>query len=99
MKILKRIRMILNPTPTMFIILIFGVSTFIFIMLLPALFELKRPKDAGPRKIMDNIIAVPQFQLGRIISLMNVEEEKLGFDQVLVKKTADIIAFLPNLEA
>ena len=92
--------MIPNPDPTMFIILIFGVSTFIFIMLLPALFELKRPKDAGPRKIMDDIIAVQQFQLGQIISLMNVEEEeKPGLDQVLVKKIADIIAFLPNLEA
>ena len=91
--------MIPNPTPTMLVILIFGVSTFIFIMLLPALFELKRPKDAGPRKIMDAIIAVQQFQLGQIISLMNVEEEKLGLDQVLVKKIAEIIAFLPNLEA
>jgi len=84
----------------MLVILIFGVSTFIFIMLLPALFELKRPKDAGPRIIMDDIIAArARFQLGQIISLMNVEEEKLGLDQVLVKKIADIIAFLPNLEA
>jgi hypothetical protein len=91
--------MIPNPTPTMFVILIFGFSTLIFLMLLPALFELRRPKDAGPRKIMDGILAVQQFQLGRIISLVNVEEEKLGLDQVLVKKLADIIAFLPNLEA
>lgn len=91
--------MIPNTTPTMFVILIFGVSTFMFLMLLPALFELKRPKDAGPRKIMDDIIAVHQFQLGQIISLVNVEEEKHGLDQVLVKKIAAIIAFLPNLEA
>jgi len=91
--------MIPNPTPTMFVILIFGFSAFIFIMLLPALFELRRPKDAGPRKIMDGILAVQQFQLGQMISLVNVEEEKPGLDQVLVKKIADIIAFLPNLEA
>jgi hypothetical protein len=91
--------MIPNPTPAMFVILIFGLSTFLFIMLLPALFELKRPKDAGPRKIMDSVITVQRFQLGQIISLANVEEEKLGLDQVLVKKIAEIIAFLPNLEA
>jgi len=68
-------------------------------MLLPALFELKRPKDAGPRKIMDSMIPVQRFQLGQMISLVNAEEEKLGLNQVLVKKIAEIIAFLPNLEA
>lgn len=83
----------------MLAILIFGLSTFLFIMLLPALFELKRPKDAGPRKIMDSMIPVRQFQLEQIISLVNVEKEKLGLNQVLVKKIVEIIAFLPNLEA
>jgi hypothetical protein len=91
--------MIPNSTPTIFVILIFGLSTFLFIMLLPALFELKRPKDAGPRKIMDSMIPVQRFQLGQMISLVNAEEEKLGLNQVLVKKIAEIIAFLPNLEA
>lgn len=87
------------PTPTTLVILTFGVATFIFIMLLPALFEIKRPGDAGPRKIMDNIIGFQQFQLRQIIPLMNVEEEKPRLDKVLVEKIADIIAFLPNLEA
>ena len=91
--------MIPNSTPTIFVILIFGLSTFLFIMLLPALFELKRPKDAGPRKIMDSMIPVQRFQLGQMISLVNAEEEKPGLNQVLVKKIAEIIAFLPNLEA
>ena len=90
--------MVPNPTPATIIVLIFGVSTFILIMLLPAFFELKRPKDAGPRRMMDNIVALHQFQLGQITSLINVEEEA-GWDQAVIKKITDIISFLPNLEA
>lgn len=91
--------MILNPTPTTLIALFFGVSTFIIIMLLPALFELKRPKDAGPRIIMDDIIIAQYFQGRKTFPLQSIEEEKFGFDQVIVKKIADIIAALPNMEA
>jgi len=90
--------MVPNPTPATIIVLIFGVSTFILIMLLPAFFELKRPKDAGPRRMMDNIVALHQLQLGQITSLINVEEES-GLDQAVIKKITDIISFLPNLEA
>jgi hypothetical protein len=75
--------------------LILGVSTFIFIMLLPALLELKRPKDAGPRMIADDAT----FTQPKItdISIVNVEEEQ-RFDQILIKRIADAIAVLPNLE-
>ncbi len=48
---------------------------------------------------MESMIPVRQFQLEQIISLVNVEKEKLGLNQVLVKKIVEIIAFLPNLEA
>ncbi len=47
---------------------------------------------------MDDIIAVQHFQLGQIVSLASIEEEKLGPDRVFIKKVVDIIAFLPNLE-
>jgi hypothetical protein len=87
--------MIPNPTPTTFIMLILGVSTFIFIMLLPAILELKRPKDAGPRMITDDAhFTHPKI---RNMPIANVEEEQ-GFDQILIKRIADIIAVLPNLE-
>lgn len=89
--------MIPNPTPTTFILLILGVSTFIFITLLPALLELKRPKDAGPRLIMNDVPVLPP-QMRESILIVNVEED-YRFDQTLVKKIADIIAVLPNLEA
>ena len=89
--------MIPNPTPTTFIIMILGVLSFIFITLLPALLELKRPKDAGPRLII-NDVPVLQPQMRESILIVNVEEDH-RLDQTLVKKIADIIAVLPNLEA
>jgi len=81
-----------TPNPMTFIVLILGVSIFILIMLLPAFLELKKPKDAGPRTIMNNIIAIPQLP-----TIM--EDEKIVLDQALRQKIASIIAFLPNLEA
>jgi hypothetical protein len=91
--------MIPNPTPTTVAILLFGVSVCIFLMLLPALLELKRPKDAGPRMIMDDITINQHSQRGAMIPLASIEEEKFRLDQTLVKKIAEVIAFLPNLEA
>ena len=89
--------MVPNLNPTAFIMLILGVSTFILIMLLPALLELKRPKDAGPRAIMDNASTVQSQIREKTILIVNVEEEQ-RFDQALIKKIADIIAVLPSLE-
>lgn len=87
------------PNPTTLIMLLLGVSIFIFAMLLPALIELKRPRDAGPRIIMEDVIAASCFQARAVITLLSIEEEKFGLDKTVVKKIADIIAFLPNLEA
>jgi len=84
--------LVLNPNPTTFIMLILGVFTFILIMLLPAFLELKKPRDAGPRIIMDNIVAIPQLKT-------IVEEEKFVLDHALYRKIAEILAVLPNLEA
>jgi hypothetical protein len=81
--------MALDFTPIM---MIFGASTFILIMFLPALLELKKPKDAGPRRIMDEVIE-SQSKL-KIASI----ESEVDFDQALVKKVSEIIAALPNLE-
>jgi len=80
------------PNPMTFIVLFLGVSSFILIMLLPAFLELKKPRDAGPRTIMNNIILIPQLPV-------IMEDEKIVLDQALRQKIASIIAFLPNLEA
>ena len=89
-------RMIPNLPPTTFIMLILGVSTFIFVMFLPALLELKKHKDAEPRLIM-NDAPVMQTKIRETILMVNVEEEH-GFDKILAKKMADVMAVLPNLE-
>lgn len=89
--------MMLNPTPTTLIMLCFGVLIFIFIMLLPALLELKKPKDAGPRMMLNDVSVLQQLQIVQKISIANMEED-LGFDQMAVKKIANAIAMLPNLE-
>lgn len=90
-------RMLLNPTPTMLIMLILGVLAFIFMMLLPALLEVKKPKDAGPRTIMGNI-PITQSGIRETALIANVEEE-YEFDRTFAKEIADVIAVLPNLEA
>jgi hypothetical protein len=62
---------------------------------LPALFELRNPKDSGPRKILEEALdAVSQM---KIISLEKSEE--ILPDQTLVKKVASVLSVLPDLES
>lgn len=68
-------------------------------MLLPAFFELKKPKDAGPRIIMDDVIIMQYLPKKELLPLQNMEEEKFGLDQAIVKRITEVIAILPNLEA
>jgi len=80
------------------IIIILTVATpiLIFIMFLPALLELKKPKDGGPRMIMDNIPEV-HMHIIHIIPIANIEEEQ-KFDISLIQTIAKIIEVLPSLE-
>ncbi|MDH7564696.1 MAG: hypothetical protein QHH24_07480 [Candidatus Bathyarchaeota archaeon] len=75
-------------------LVVIAFGAFFFIMLLPALLELKKPGDAGPRRIEDCSVLLEE-QL-RIASLERTEDMK--FDQALVSKVSQIIAALPNLE-
>jgi hypothetical protein len=85
--------MIPNPIPT-FILLTIGVLTFLFIMLLPSLIELKKPKDAGPKMIMDCMFDIlPK----KDVLVMDIEEEQ-GFEKAFAEKVVGIISFLPNIE-
>jgi len=84
------------PNPTLISIMLgLGVLIFILIMLLPALFELKIPKDAGPRMVTD--YGFPTSLGIEEILIANLEE-KQGFEQILVKNIVDAINVLPNLE-
>ncbi|MDI6690844.1 MAG: hypothetical protein QME50_03120 [Candidatus Bathyarchaeota archaeon] len=89
--------MVPNPTPTTLILLTMGVSTLILIMLLPALLELKKPKDAGPRIILNHANGM-QILWKEAMPILDVDEERIS-DKILLKKIIDVISVLPNLEA
>jgi hypothetical protein len=80
---------------TWFVMMVFGAIIFILIMFVPALLELKKPKDAGPRKIMDEDC---ESELGKQLVSLGRMEEEVKPDQVIIRKLADIIGVLPNLE-
>jgi hypothetical protein len=92
----EKMLMSLDTTPVMmFVALASGVVVFVLVMFLPALFELKNPKDSGPRKIVDDALdAVSQM---KIVSLERDEETQV--DQALVKKMASVLSVLPDLES
>ncbi|MGB9676421.1 MAG: hypothetical protein ACPL0C_04465 [Candidatus Bathyarchaeales archaeon] len=83
-----------NLNPTEFSAIMIGIATFIFIMLLPALIEVKRPKDAGPRIIENSGIATQINEK----PLFNMDDEQ-HFDEKLTQKVAEILNLLNNLEA
>jgi hypothetical protein len=84
------------PNLTLIIILLaLGTPILILIMFLPVLLELKKPKDAGPRRIMDNISEV-RIQM-RAVSIASMEEEQ-KFDRALIRMLAKIIEVLPSME-
>ena len=90
-------KIVMIPNLTSIIaILTLGIPVLILIMLLPALLELKKPKDEGPRMIMDNISEV-QIQIMRMTPIANIENEQ-RFDSAIIQPLAKIIAVLPNLE-
>jgi len=93
--IASKIVMIPNLT-SIIAILILGIPILILIMLLPALLELKKPKDGGPRMILDNISEV-QIQIMRMIPIASIEDEQ-KFDSALIQPLAKIIEVLPSLE-
>jgi hypothetical protein len=78
------------------VLLILGTPILILIMFLPAILELRKPKDGGPRMIMDNVLEV-RMQLAGAVPLVSIEEEQ-RFDSSLIRPLAQIIDALPSLE-
>jgi hypothetical protein len=73
------------------------IPALILIMFLPAFIELKKPKDAGPRRITAEIPEVNLY-ITRFIPIANIEDEQI-FDSSLIQTIANFIAVLPSLEA
>lgn len=61
-------------------------------MFLPALLELKKPRDAGPRRIMEEVV------IGQYVERIGSMGVEFKVDRNIVKKVSEIISVLPNLE-
>jgi hypothetical protein len=87
--------MIPNLTQTILIVVL-GTPILFLIMSLPALLELKNPKDSGPRMIMDK---VPEFhvQPRLFVVIANIEGE-VKFESSLIPRLSKVIEVLPSLE-
>lgn len=85
--------MIPNSNPISFITFSLGLASFILILLLPSILELKKPKDPGPKNIESLLSASSNKE-----SVLTNLEENQNFDGELIKKTANVLNLLPNLE-
>jgi hypothetical protein len=63
-------------------------------MFLPAFLELRRPRDAGPRKIEKNVVSAAYR-----VRLAAIERsEEFEADLVVMRKVANILSILPSIE-
>ena len=83
-----------DTTQLSFITLFFGVVMFILVMFLPAFLELRKPRDAGPRRIEGNVVS-SKYQV-QLASIERPEENEA--DLALIKRIVNILSVLPNLE-
>ena len=86
----------LVPNATTIIVLGVAAPALLLLMSLPIYFELKKPKDRGPRVIMADLPSLKML-IPDISTLAKVDAE-LEFDGSLAQRVAEIIAFLPSLE-
>jgi len=85
----------LNPNQITFITLTMAFISFIILLLLPSLIELKKPEDAGPRKISE----VPITTELVLEKLLNVEHSFFAFeDSEKPFQMEGLLASLPNIE-
>ena len=87
--------MIPNLTQTI-LVLVLGTPLLILIMFLPVLIELRKPKDCGPRMIMDKV-PVFHVQPRVVVAIANIEEE-IKFEYSLLPRLLKVIELLPSLE-
>ena len=77
-------------------VLLLATPALILIIFLPAIVELVKPKDCGPRRITDH---VPNGspESASVFCFANIEEDQ-EFTSPLSNPLKKILEFLPNLE-
>ncbi len=80
----------------MVVVLAFSVPLLFLIMFLPSLLELHKPKDTGPRLIMEDL---PEFIVRRSIAgkIQDIEEGQ-KVECYVISQFANVIEALPSLE-
>jgi hypothetical protein len=78
------------------LLVVLGTPMLLIIMFLPALLELRKPKDAGPRIIMEDFHERLPLSLG-VAAIGNIEKEQ-RFDHSLLPQLMKAIEHLPSLE-
>ena len=72
---------------------ILAITSFTIILLfLPAIIELKKPRDAGPRLIIDNSAKI---QLSVFDSIINIDDDS----NFHLNQESGFLNFIPDLEA
>jgi hypothetical protein len=87
--------MIPGQIPNILTSLAAAVAVIIILFFLPAIIELKRPKDAGPRIISDN---PAKITLGMLkLPIIDIEErQKLTYQSAI--RNAAFLYNIPNIE-
>ena len=92
---LLKILMIPSQIPNTLTSLSAAIAMIIILFFLPAIIELKKPKDAGPRMISDN---PAKLTLGMLkIPIIDIEErQRLTYQSII--KNAGFLYDIPNIE-
>ena len=85
---LERITMISDLSSTLAVVML-GTPVLLFVMLLPAILELKKPKDAGPRVIMTDFFKVLPAPAAKVRSLLDLEEHSEM--EIALKPSIDVV--------
>jgi hypothetical protein len=78
------------------LLIVLGIPALIIAVFLPPLLELRRPRDSGPRIIMEDLHVGIVGPLS-VATIINIEEEH-RFDRSLLPRLLKVIEVLPSLE-
>jgi hypothetical protein len=93
-KPLKKVRMIPSPNLLSMITVFFGILFFLILTFLPSIVELKKPKDPGPRIIVEyNHIYLSDLENRKS------EDGELKANVSILGEIMAILTFLPDLES
>ena len=79
------------------VMLFLGSVVLFLLMLLPSFFELRKPKDAGPRMIMKDVAGLTADTMLFETNFISSLEEK-DSSVKLIPTMADVLGFLQNID-